>query len=174
MPPTPTRPGRPEQPPARSNGRPGPGDPHPRPRAEAEARVENHLFHLTDTGTPRTGDPALQPPTPTHQIATSAPGTITLNSTLADHYAHVTVEIWNAPPPPPADALPEDRTTLTLRLHGNLLLASGVSHLPVPLPLSLHDAAYTVAITRTPPPAPPSAALPRGAEHWLLRIGPAT
>ncbi|MEV4937376.1 hypothetical protein [Streptomyces zaomyceticus] len=177
MPPTPARPGPPERPPPPWAGQPSPAVPSPSPkaRAEAEARAENHLFHLTDTGTPRTGDPTLQPPTPTsHQLATSAPGTITLNSTLADHYPHVTVEVWNTPPPLPAEGPPGESTKLTLRLHGDLLLASGVSHLAVPLPLDVPAGAYTVTVTRTPPAAPPTTALPRHAEHWLLQIGPPT
>jgi hypothetical protein len=63
---------------------------------------------------------------------------------------------------------------LTVRLHGDLLLASGVSHLPVPLPLHVPAGVHTVTITRTPPASPPISAVPRRVERWLLRIHPAT
>ncbi|MFG3055486.1 hypothetical protein ACGFZP_31705 [Kitasatospora sp. NPDC048239] len=54
------------------------------------------------TAAPPSGDPDDQPPTPRHdRLATTAPRTVTFNSALSDHYPHITLQHWTAPPPPP-------------------------------------------------------------------------
>ncbi|WP_406192665.1 hypothetical protein OH807_01355 [Kitasatospora sp. NBC_01560] len=153
------------------------GHPLAAPVAEltTEVRAEHHLFHLVDTATPPSGDPDDRPPTPRHdQLATTAPatGTVTLNSALSDHYPHVTVQHWSAPPPPPPSGRWPRHTRLTVDLEGGrLTLTSGVSHLPADAALRLPPGRYTLSVHRSAS-RPTRAPLPHRAEHWLLRLWP--
>ncbi|MFF2042770.1 hypothetical protein ACFVVX_20295 [Kitasatospora sp. NPDC058170] len=153
---------------------PAAGQPPAAPVAElaTEVRAEHHLFHLVDTAAAPSGDPDDRPPTPHRdQLATTAAGTVTFNSALSDHYPHVTLQHWAAPPAPPPGHWPR-RIRLSVDLEGGrLTLASGVSHLPTGTALRLPPGRYTLTAYRSAL-HPTRDALPHRAEHWLLQLWP--
>ncbi len=142
---------------------------------QGEVRAENHLFHLVDTGTPRTGDPDDQPPSPRRDdLATTGEGAVTFNSALSDHYPHVTLEHWPAEPPAPQGAW-HGHTRLELTLAGGrLTLFSGVSRLPAPHTLNPPPGHYTLDVWCRRQPAQSrfttGELIPHGAEQWLLQL----
>ncbi|MFJ9948228.1 hypothetical protein [Kitasatospora sp. NPDC091207] len=137
-----------------------------------EVRAEHHLFHLVDTAAAPGGEPDDEPETPRRdQLATAAAGAVTFNSALSDHYPHVTLQHWTAPPPPPPGDWPR-RSQLTVDLEGGrLTLTSGVSRLPADAVLRLPPGRYTLTAYRGAP-RPTRELLPHRAEHWLLRLWP--